>query len=1008
MNLKSTKYLLSVLSIFVLVSCGGSGDTNVASPGELAPLTAPSGTDNFAATTSTLLTGTCPTSPFISDNATLGGNTLCAITGPITSDLTLTTDVMYRLSGLVDVGKDMGGNGLKAGGVSATLTIPAGVTLAQKTPDDYLVVQRGSKIMANGTRSKPIRFTAASAIDGSLSNPASATGLWGGIVILGKAPINKCAAADLNTVGCEKVVEGSTTAIMGGATPADNSGRLNFVRVEYAGKEIFPGNELNGITFGGVGSGTEVDYVQVHNNQDDCVEFFGGTVNVKHLVCTNAGDDNLDIDWGYQGKMQFVVVKQNVGAGDHIVESDNTNSDASVGYLTEPRSQPMVANFTFIGGGNDEPLKYKEGVSGIYINGIVVNQTAKDLIDGTFAETIQDAALTDKIAHHSIFFDSAETGQPTALDATVVTYGEDTSVLPAAYATSLNSRSTNLTIGSNTLVDTYFLGTAESAVPSAFSVGQKNAMCEVGTHAAGAQPKSGLCSAGENTAGSGETPSYTYAVDTFFSATDYIGAFAPGADAENNWAAGWTMGLFTDPACPVGTLESGNLQGRKVCDLSGIIKDDLTLVAGNYYKLDGKVQVGVDVGADGSAANGDTATLTINPGVTIFGESGNDYLVVMRGSDINAVGTKSAPIVMTGKQDILGQADVNSTRGLWGGLVILGQAPINKCTYVSTGVRTVPCQKQVEGSAGDVMGGEIPADSSGTLKYLRVQYAGYEIFPGNELNGITFGGVGNGTTVEYVQVHNNADDCVEFFGGTVDVKRLICTGAGDDNLDIDWGYQGRLQHVIVQQSNDTGDHIVESDNVNSDSAVGYLSEPRSNPIVANFTFVSRGHDEIFKLKEGVSGQYYNGVAAVLNAASGLTKGCIETTYPETIADGAITPNFSFNSVAFDCPTSGSAGSSTMVTIGENSGSVTVADVEAIVKAGSNNLYAASSGGGSYENSLQGGVVNGSNETAATVTAIPSAYNTDGFFDTTTHIGAVSGATDDWYKVWTVPGSIKLN
>ena len=94
MNLKSAKFLLLILSMFVVVSCGGSGDTSIASPGELAPLTAPSGTDNFGATTSTLLTGTCPSSPFISDAATLGGNTLCAITGPITSNLTLTTDVM--------------------------------------------------------------------------------------------------------------------------------------------------------------------------------------------------------------------------------------------------------------------------------------------------------------------------------------------------------------------------------------------------------------------------------------------------------------------------------------------------------------------------------------------------------------------------------------------------------------------------------------------------------------------------------------------------------------------------------------------------------------------------------------------------------------------------------------------------------------------------------------------------------------------------------------------------
>ena len=287
MNPKSIKYLLSVLSIFVVVSCGNTGDTNVVSPGELAPLTAPASSSSAAATAnSTLLTGTCPSSPFISDAATLGGNTLCAITGPITSDLTLTTDVMYRLSGLVDVGKDRGGDDTKAGGVSATLTIPAGVTLAQKTPDDYLVVQRGSKIIANGTRSKPIRFTAASAVDGTLTNPESATGLWGGIVILGKAPINKCAAADIGSAACERVVEGSTTAIMGGNTPADNSGVLNFVRVEYAGKEIFKDNELNGITFGGVGSGTLVDYIQVHNNKDDCVEFFGGTVTVSYTHLT--------------------------------------------------------------------------------------------------------------------------------------------------------------------------------------------------------------------------------------------------------------------------------------------------------------------------------------------------------------------------------------------------------------------------------------------------------------------------------------------------------------------------------------------------------------------------------------------------------------------------------------------------------------------------------------------------------------------------------------------------
>ena len=974
---KSIKNSLLVTSIFLLAACGGGGDTSIASPGELGPLSDPTGTNSGGGSSGNLLTGSCPDSEFVQVGSPVAGNNVCAIQGPITGELTLTDDVMYRMLGKVDVGIDMGGDGTKAGGASGTLIIPAGVVIMGRTSDDYLVVNRGSKIIANGTRSAPIRFTHTSAIEGTVGELER--GLWGGMVILGKAPINKCSNDVRGTAACERVVEGSN-ALMGGATPDDNSGKLNFVRVEYAGYEIFPGNELNGITFGAVGSGTEVDYVQVHNNQDDCVEFFGGTVNVKHLICTNAGDDNLDIDWGYQGKMQFVVVKQASDSSDHVVESDNTNADSAVGYLTEPRSRPMVANFTFLAQGADEPLKYKEGVSGVYINGIVVNANSQNLVESTNLETIQDGAITPKLQHHSVFMDSAGDTSPFKADTST------SGVTAAQLEASLKERATDLVIGTNSLVSGMFLGDTEESVTSAFNGDKVQAMCAVGPHAAGTPTD--LC------------PTYStkegrYIVDTWFSATDYIGAFSPGSDVENNWAAGWTIGLFTDPECPEGTLESEVLLGKKVCSLSGEVTSDLTLVAGNYYKLDGKVAVGKDMGADGTKSGGVSATLTIEPGVTVFGESGNDYLVVMRGSDIHAVGTSSAPIVMTGRQDILGDADIVNTRGLWGGLVILGQAPINKCSFSTAGTsstagtRVNPCEKEVEGSAGDTMGGELPNDSSGKLKYVRVQYAGYEVFPGNELNGITFGGVGNGTEVDYIQVHNNQDDCVEFFGGTVDVKHLICTGAGDDNLDIDWGYQGRMQYVLVQQSNGVGDHVVESDNTNADAAVAYLTEPRSNPIVANFTFLSSGKDEIFKLKEGVSGQYYNGVAVVQDGSTN----CIETTFAETAQDGAVTPHFSMNSVAMQC-------NGFIKTDGE----ATVAQIEAIVREGANNLYGANSGGGSYVSTLSG-PVNGSAEAAATVTAIPSTYNADDFFDTTDYIGAVKGATDTWYKNWTIPGTI---
>ena len=204
--------------------------------------------------------------------------------------------------------------------------------------------------------------------------------------------------------------------------------------------------------------------------------------------------------------------------------------------------------------------------------------------------------------------------------------------------------------------------------------------------------------------------------------------------------------------------------------------------------------------------------------------------------------------------------------------------------------------------------------------------------------------------------------------------------------------------MIVQQSNDKGDHIVESDNTNADKAVGYLTEPRSNAVVSNFTFISKGFDDVFKLKEGVSGQYLNGVAIVNNAVTGKTTNCIETTFLETVQAGAVTPTFSMNSVAMDCPG--------YIKTDSSAGGASIAQVDAIVKAGSNNLYGANSGGGTYVNTLTG-VVNGTAESAVTVTAIPDAYNADSWFTTPTYIGAVSGATDTWYKNWTLSGTIEV-
>src|SRR6056300_733656 len=183
---KSIKNSLFITSIFLLAACGGGGDTSIASPGELGPLDPPSGgSGGGSGSSGNLLTGTCPDSEFIQVGSPVAGNNVCAIQGPITGELTLSNDVMYRMLGKVDVGIDMGGDGTKSGGLSGTLIIPAGVVIIGRTANDYLVVNRGSKIIANGTRSNPIRFTHNTAIEGTVGELER--GLWGGIVILGKA-----------------------------------------------------------------------------------------------------------------------------------------------------------------------------------------------------------------------------------------------------------------------------------------------------------------------------------------------------------------------------------------------------------------------------------------------------------------------------------------------------------------------------------------------------------------------------------------------------------------------------------------------------------------------------------------------------------------------------------------------------------------------------------------------------------------------------------------------------
>lgn len=261
-----------------------------------------------------------PITPPVNPNETI-------LTGTLTANKTLTADKTWTLKGYVYVP-----NGI-------TLTIEAGTTIkSDNTEKGALCIERGGKIQANGTADKPIVMTSGQAA--GARNP----GDWGGLVILGNAPTNRSSTP---------VIEGGLDRPYGGTNATDNSGTLKYVRIEYAGIAAFPGSEINGLTLGGVGSGTTIENVQVVYGNDDAYEFFGGNVNAKYLVAFATADDDFDFDFGYTGKIQFAVALRDpsfVDNGDagNGIEADNDGS----GTTATPYTRPVLSNFTFVGPNN--------------------------------------------------------------------------------------------------------------------------------------------------------------------------------------------------------------------------------------------------------------------------------------------------------------------------------------------------------------------------------------------------------------------------------------------------------------------------------------------------------------------------------------------------------------------------------------------------------------------------------------------------------------------------------
>ena len=405
----------------------------------------------------------CPT------GTTASGND-CKLPNSISNDLFLPAGKKYIVQGQVNV--ESGGR----------LIVAPGVTVQGAADDsipNFLAVKAGGKIYAEGTPEQPITFT----------GPRAEVGSWSGLVIAGNSTCNDAAGGQPCTF------EAVPDITYGGTQLDDNSGSLRYVRILYAGFAVRPDEELNSLTLLGVGSGTKLEYVQVDGGKDDGFEFFGGSVNARHIVCSNMGDDCLDFDQGYTGKIQHALVFQgsntDIGSDSNGIESDNDSSSPD----KTPRTRPTVSNITLVGGANgNEGMRLRRGTGGNYFSAVITG--------------FKDRCL------------NLDTGATFALG-TGTAQGEQLSIR-------------NSFVGSCT--GGQFEDTAGSAYPNPLPYLVSD-WYNAGIGNRTGDPKlSGFLPAADSPLlTGGASPS-----DPWFVPTTYVGAFAGPRD---NWTAGWTVNL---------------------------------------------------------------------------------------------------------------------------------------------------------------------------------------------------------------------------------------------------------------------------------------------------------------------------------------------------------------------------------------------------------------------------------------------------------------------------------
>lgn len=712
-----------------------------------------------------------------------------------------TNDNEYLLDGFVFL--EGGELWIEAGTVIRGKETPSNNDLAST-----LIITRGAKIYAQGTARQPIIFTA-EVDDLNEDNPIltpTDRGLWGGLIVLGNAPITD----EVEEVVVEGLPPEDPRSLYGGADENDNSGIIKYISIRHGGAELAPGEEINGLTLGGVGAATAIDYVEVFANSDDGIEWFGGTVNVSHAVTAFCGDDAFDYDTGWRGSGQFWFVIQGSDIGDNGGEHDGAKPDANT-----PSANPTIYNATFIGSGtgsaapNEHALLFRDGSRGTYANSVFTDYAnfaiqVEDRASGVDSRSYMEAGELNLL--NNVWFGFGEGSELNAGDNGIIQATEDAEDPTAQFLID------HLSNNGNTLEDPEIKGISRMAGSEGLDPRP--------------DPDSPLW---------GGSMAALPADGCFHQQVDYKGAFGT-----HLWVLDWTALDFYDliPNRDIVVLTDESLTDGNVL-----------LQADHEYHLDGFVFM-------------EEGTLNIEPGTIIKGletPSNNDLastLIITRGARINAQGTRCNPIVFTAEIDDVKDPDdmfVND-RGLWGGLIILGNAPItDEVTEVV--VEGLPPE-----DPRSLYGGDEEDDDSGILKYVSIRHGGAELAPGEEINGLTLGGVGSGTDISFVEVTANSDDGIEWFGGTVSVKYAAVSFCGDDSYDYDTGWLGDGQYFLALQGDDAGDNAGEHDGAKPDA-----NTPSSNPSIYNATYIGTGvgsgapNEHALLLRDGSRGTYANSI-----------------------------------------------------------------------------------------------------------------------------------------------------